>query len=122
VVTKWRALACKALALVLCAGIFGASLDLHHHAIDHDAACQIAVAAHDASAHRIGAQQSSSSPASDHCFFCHWARSFRLTSSPAKRVAGRQVERTFRPVHAAVRLAVAPDLSNLPARAPPQFS
>lgn len=121
-VTKCRALASKVLALLVCVGILGASFESFHHAVDADAACLIAVAAHDASAHRVGAQPSSSSPAPDHCFFCHWARSFRLTSSPAKRLAARQIEPGPRPVLTAVRLAVAPDLSNLPARAPPQFS
>lgn len=121
-VTTLRRLASRALALLVCASVLGASFEAFHHAIDDDIACLAAVIEHDAADHRIDAATSSPAHAPDHCFFCHWARTFRLTQSPAKRLIARQAESTVRLVHAAVTLAAAPDLSELPARAPPQFS
>ena len=121
-VTTLRRLASKALALFVCASVLGASFESFHHAIDDDFACLAAVVAHDEADHRIGAEPSLPGHAPDHCFFCHWARTFRPTPSTARRLAPRQAESAVRLVHAAVRLAAAPELSRLPARAPPQFS
>jgi hypothetical protein len=113
-------LARNALALLVCAGVLASSFEAHRHAVD-DLACLIPLVAHDASAHRVGAEPAPS-PSADHCVFCHWARAFRLTASAARRLAARQAESGARVVHVAVTLAAAPALSNLPARAPPQFS
>ena len=117
-----RLLASRMLALLVCAGVLGASFESFHHGFDDDLACLSAVPQHDAADHRIGVTPASTAPEPDHCVFCHLARAFRLTASPARRLAARQVESITRVVHAAVTLAAAPALSALPARAPPRFS
>jgi hypothetical protein len=102
--------------------MFCGSLESLHHAIGDDVACVTAFTAHDAAAHRIGAEPALSDASPGHCLFCHWTRAFRPAPSSAKRLTARQSTPAGRIVHAAVTLAAAPELSRLPARAPPQVS
>jgi hypothetical protein len=111
---------CLATALVLALSTAGASFEvLLHDKAGHDPACVSGFAPHDPSAHRF--QNASSSTSTDHgshCLACHWARSFRHTSSSAHatpRLADAGAHRVARHIgHAG-----APALAQLPARSPP---
>ena len=54
----------------------GAGIIALPHAGDGDAACLAPVAAHDESAHYIGASPTQVPRDTDHCFLCHSVRSF----------------------------------------------
>jgi hypothetical protein len=64
----------RALSALLIVGVLGGSSGFHFG--DDDLLCALE-RVHDASAHRI--QKSSGRPTSapNHCFLCHWQRSFR---------------------------------------------
>lgn len=107
----------RLLALVLAIGMGSASLEQLRHAGEDDAACAIRVVAHDAADHAFTAAVPGD--AADHCFICHWARSLRLSPAAATRTVAMSAVAAVRLVPFDVLPASAPQLSRLPARAPP---
>ncbi|HXE80145.1 MAG TPA: hypothetical protein VNK41_05305 [Vicinamibacterales bacterium] len=72
-IRRWRAPAVLVLA-AMCAGPLGVP---HLDALG-DAACAPPATAHDAAAHRFTASASADDGHHQHCFVCHWARSFSV--------------------------------------------
>lgn len=66
-----------AVTLLLSLATLGVSLYAPHPADCHDVDCGTILVAHDASAHRVGANTSTVDTHPLHCPVCHWARSFR---------------------------------------------
>jgi hypothetical protein len=66
-----------AATLLLSLATLGVSLHVPHPADCHETDCGAILVAHDASAHRVGANTSTADTHPLHCLVCHWARSFR---------------------------------------------
>ncbi|HAK55419.1 MAG TPA: hypothetical protein DCP38_08055 [Acidobacteria bacterium] len=104
-------------ATILVTGLAGEALALDHGHHEVGAICQPAGVQHDADAHRIGAAERSSEHAHEHCYVCHWVRSFRPAEQSRRIGADRLVAGQLHyPLNSASgRLVV----SQLPARSPP---
>jgi len=72
----WFRSARAALAAVVLAALCSGPLVLPHADPAGDTACEPALAAHDASAHRFTPGSPPGDSHAQHCFTCHWARSF----------------------------------------------
>jgi len=112
--------ACLATTVLLAVGTVGASLEsLSHVDAAHADACLTVSAAHDASAHRIGAGSDPHEGGTPHCLACHWARSLRF-GVEAIADAGRPDDSFTLTAARTARCAPAPVRSNLQPRSPPR--
>jgi hypothetical protein len=110
-------LLCAAAGLLLASGLLGEALAVDHSHVEAGALCGLGTVAHNAHAHRIGAADRSAEHAHEHCYVCHWVRSFRPAEQSrrveADRVLAGRLDLDFSrlPDHLVV--------SQVPARSPP---
>jgi hypothetical protein len=102
-----------AATLLMSLATLGVSLYAPHPVDCHDAECGTILVAHDASAHRVGANTSTADTHPLHCLVCHWARSFRphitttFVATPAA-YAGIRLHFDFIPVARNTQVAQPP--------------
>ena len=102
---------------VLAYGLLGHTLAAEYSHADAASHSELIAVAHDAHAHRIGAATQSAAHAHEHCYVCHWVRSFRPAEQShrvgADRLSAGRLDLGFStlPNH--------PVVSQLPARSPP---
>jgi hypothetical protein len=108
------------LAVVGCVLVYGLldhTLAAEHSHADAASHSELVAVAHDAHAHRIGATTQSAAHVHEHCYICHWVRSFRPAKQShrvgADRLSAGRLDLGFSalPNH--------PVVSQLPARSPP---
>ena len=106
-----------AAGMLLASGLLGESLAFDHSHFEAGAPYDLGTITHDPHAHRIGAADRSAERAHEHCYVCHWVRSFR----PAEQSRRIEVDRfvvgrlDFDFSRLRNRLVV----SQVPARSPP---
>lgn len=77
----------SALTALVLAGLLTGPLVLPHADPFGDAACAPAPSSHDAAAHRFAPDAPADDSHPQHCFTCHWARSFPVLLRAAMPVA-----------------------------------
>jgi len=83
---RHRAATRNAAALILLVGVSTGPLVLPHLDPLGDAACAPGLVSHDAAAHRFTAAGAAHDSHAQHCFTCHWARSFQALVRTAGHV------------------------------------
>ena len=77
--------------MVLVVGVFAELAGFAHTDLDASHAYEGIVVIHDASAHRIGAWSASAEQAHEHCYVCHWVRSFHPAQTAGRGVSTDRV-------------------------------
>ena len=106
-----------AAGLLLASGLLGESLGADHAHHEAAASCEAVAIAHDAHAHRIGAADRLAEHAHEHCYVCHWVRSFRPADRSRRIGADRLVAGRLELGFSALQNQLV--VSQLPARSPP---
>ncbi len=106
------------LQFALLPGLLAGPLATVHAELEGDPDCDVTVVSHDPDAHVIGSRAASPTDDREHCYTCHWSRSFGSPLAPEAH-PGLAAPRGTR-VHVSLWL---PDgfqaVSGIPARSPP---
>jgi hypothetical protein len=104
-------------ATVLVTGLAGEAVALDHGHHEVGALCPLTGVEHEADGHRLSAVGRSPEHAHEHCYVCHWVRSFRPAEQSSRVGADRLVAGQLDYALSSIsgRLVV----SQLPARSPP---